>query len=74
MTEIEQEIAYSRLQRSIGHDMAIYCMCAVLDIPYIAESGAESWSEYRDEIESGEFADGETDANAARFMSAVSAP
>ena len=65
MTEIEQEIAYSRLQRCIGHDMAIYCMCAVLDIPYIAESRAESWAEYRDEIESGEFADGETDANAA---------
>lgn len=65
MTDIEQEIAYSRLQDSIGHDLAIYCLCAVLDVPYIDGADAESWREYRDGIESGEFADGETDVNAA---------
>lgn len=65
MTKQEQELTYNRLQSAIGHDMAIFCMSAVLDLPYIADNGAESWAQYRESIESGAFADGETDVNAA---------
>lgn len=64
--ETNMELIYSRLVPLIGHDMAIYCMCAVFDVPYVAENDAESWGEYRDGVSlEGAFADGETDANAA---------
>ena len=61
----EQEIAFSRLNAVIGRDMAYYCMCAVCDIPYYPDADAETWAEYVGGIESGDFADGETDVNAA---------
>ena len=65
MNKTEQELTYNRLQSTIGRDMALYCMCAVMDKPYSAESEAETWTEYLDGIEKGEFADGQTDVNAA---------
>lgn len=65
MNKTEQELTFIRLQNTIGRDMALYCMCAVLNLPYNSESDAESWEEYRSEIEKGEFSDGETDVNAA---------
>ena len=65
MTKTEQELTYNRLQSAIGHDMALFCMCAVLDLPYDPDCAAESWEEYREEIAKGTFADGETDVNAA---------
>jgi hypothetical protein len=65
MNNTEQELTFIRLQNTIGRDMALYCMCAVLNLPYNSESDAESWEEYRSESEKGEFADGETDVNAA---------
>ena len=64
MTKAEQNLAYSRLQGLIGHDMALYCLCAVLDLPYFSDNEAETWAEYLDGIEGGAFTDGETDANA----------
>lgn len=65
MTNTEQEITYTRLQSAIGHDMALFCMCAVWDLPYDPDAVAESWVEYREGIDKGTFADGETDVNAA---------
>ena len=65
MTKTEQELIFNRLDGIIGRDLALYCLCAVMDVPYITESEAETWLEYRDGIESGAFADGETDANMA---------
>ena len=65
MNKTEQELTFNRLQSTIGRDMALYCMCAVLDKTYTAESEAETWAEYLGEIEKGEFADGQTDVNAA---------
>jgi hypothetical protein len=61
----EQEMIYSRLCAAIGKDTAVYCMCAVFDKPYFPDNSAESWTEYVGGIEKGEFADGETDVNAA---------
>lgn len=65
MTNTEQEITYNRLQSSIGHDMAIFCMCAVLDVPYSAEIAVDSWGEYVESAGEGNFAAGETDVNTA---------
>lgn len=65
MNKTEQELTFIRLQSAIGRDMALYCMCAVLNIPYDADSDAESWEEYRSAAGKGEFTDGETDVNAA---------
>lgn len=65
MNKTEQELTFIRLQSAIGRDMALYCMCAVLNIPYDADSEAESWEEYRSAAGKGEFTDGETDVNAA---------
>lgn len=60
-----QELIYMRLAPIIGHDMALYCLCAVFDKPYIAENEAEGWEDYLSGISDGEFTDGETDVNAA---------
>lgn len=64
MNDLEQELAYSRLQSTIGHDLALFCMCAVLNIPYVEDSETETWGEYIQSVE-GEFSAGETDVNAA---------
>lgn len=61
----EQEVAFSRLCAVMGRDMALYCLCAVHDIPYDSESEADSWAEYTEEIGNGAFADGETDVQTA---------
>ena len=65
MKNSEIEVIYSRLRGKIGKDMALYCICAVFDVPYYSNNDAESWTEYRDGIEKGEFSDGDTDANTA---------
>lgn len=61
----EQRIIFSRLESTIGHYLALYCLCAVCDVPYVAESEADTWDEYLGGIESGEFSDGDTDVNTA---------
>lgn len=66
MTEIEmQRTAFTRLSSLIGREVAFYCLCAVYDLPYFAESGAEDWLDYIEDLGGKSFADGETDANAA---------
>ena len=60
-----EEAVFSRMKTIIGRDMALYCICAVANVPYVSDNDAESWKEYCDLISKGEFADGETDANAA---------
>lgn len=68
MTDTElfrEEAVFSRLKTIIGRDMALYCICAVANVPYVSDNDAESWTEYCELISKGEFADGETDANAA---------
>ena len=65
MTKQEQEITYNRLCTTLGQDMAVFCLCAVLDFPYDPEAQAETWAEYQDGIEKGTFSDGVTDANTA---------
>lgn len=60
-----EEAVFSRLKTIIGRDMALYCICAVANVPYVSDNDAESWREYCELISKGEFADGETDANAA---------
>lgn len=65
MTTQEKEIIYTRLNAKLGHDLTIYCMCAVFDVPYVADNAAISWEEYISGIEGGDFSGGETDVNAA---------
>ena len=67
MKDIEtQKIAYTRLSSTIGTEMALFCLCAVYDIPYIDNSGAETWTEYVEGVEKGRtFAEGNTDPNTA---------
>lgn len=65
MTNTDKELTFIRLQSAVGRNLALYCMCAVLDLPYVAENDAATWAEYEGGIDKGEFADGETDANAA---------
>lgn len=60
-----QAIDFERLSAVIGPDMAIYCICAVYDIPFDPDSEADSWAEYAAEHESGDFSSGNTDVNAA---------
>lgn len=65
MNKTEQELAYTRLESTIGRDMALYCLCAVFNIPYYPDNETETWAGYRESIEKGVFTDGETDANSA---------
>lgn len=65
MAETNKEIIYSRLQAQVGKDVALFCMCAVFDVPYSEETGAESWEEYIETVGGGSFAEGQTDVNAA---------
>lgn len=61
----QQEMIYTRLVSRLGHNMTIFCMCAVFDVPFIAEIEANGWKDYREQIEGGDFADGSMDANTA---------
>ena len=63
--KLNRELVYGRLVPLIGHDLTLYCMCAVYDYPYEAENDAASWTEYADAMSGGAFADGEKDVNAA---------
>ena len=65
MTKQEQEITYNRICTVLGQEMAAFCLCAVLDLPYDPEAQVETWAEYRDGMEKGAFSDGVTDANTA---------
>ncbi len=65
MTKNEQEIIFSRLQSALGDEIALFCLCAVFDVPYEAASDAETWNEYLAEKEKGSFSDGITDIQAA---------
>ena len=63
--KVQQDMAYSRLINRIGPDLALYCMCAVMDVAFDADTEAESWEEYCKEQGKKAFADGETDVNVA---------
>ena len=65
LTKQESEVVLARLSGAIGRDMALYCMCAVMDVAYVPESEADTFSEYTEQAGDGAFADGETDVNAA---------
>lgn len=64
-TAQKQKIDFDRLASTIGRDMALYCVCAVYDMAYDADSGAESWEEYAAEHGKTAFTEGETDVNTA---------
>ena len=40
------ETKYQRLKAQIGQEMALFALCAVLDMPYEAKTDADSWAEY----------------------------
>ena len=61
----EQELTFSRLSSTVGRDVALFCMCAVYDLPYFSENDADTWGEYCESVESGDFLSGEKDVNAA---------
>ena len=61
----QSQLDFERLSAVIGPDMAMYCVCAVYDIPFDPNSEADSWNEYLEEHEEGTFSSGNTDVNAA---------
>ena len=61
----QQRYDVERLSALIGPDLAIYCVCAVYDVPFDPDSDAEDWTDYRDQHKKGGFSDGVTDANRA---------
>lgn len=63
--KLSRELCYSRLVPLIGHDLTLFCLCAVFDVAYEPENEAESWAEYADGMGDAVFADGEKDVNAA---------
>lgn len=63
--KIQPISVYRRLSAIIGEDLAIFCLCAVLDIPYKADVEADNWAEYAEKVTEGSFAEGETDVNNA---------
>lgn len=59
------QIDYDRLSAVIGPDLAMYCVCAVYDIPFDPEGDADSWDEYLSTHNKGTFSEGNTDVNVA---------
>ena len=60
-----QNKRYAELERAIGRNLALYCMCAVYNVPYYDpnELGAETWDEYVEVLSSdaGTFLSGNLD-------------
>lgn len=69
LSTTELQKAYSRLSGSIGPDLAVFCICAVADIPFDPEHEAEDWREYSEYINEtaggATFEDGSTDVQDA---------
>lgn len=69
ISKTEYQKIFLRLSETMDADLAIFCICAVADVPYLPEIEATSWKKYIDlvrENDGGEtacFADGETDVN-----------
>lgn len=62
----DKNMTYHRLESVIGREMALFCLCAVCDVPYFADSEAEDWNEYQETAPKGKgFNDGSIDANSA---------
>lgn len=61
----KSELTYTRLAQKIGRELALFCLCAVHNLPYMPGSETETWSEYTQGIEKGDFASGITDVNEA---------
>ena len=62
---MQNEAVFARLSSIIGRDLALYCLCAVCDIPYSVADEADTWRKYTENAKNGVFSDGETDVNEA---------
>ena len=64
-----QQDSFARLYGILGPDVALFCLCAVYDLPYDDGTEAGSWDEYLQELQQrpqpGRFCDGKTDVNTA---------
>ncbi len=60
-----QKADFDRLESIIGPDLAIYCVCAVYDIPFDPDSDAESWEDYAAKHSKGGFGSGNTNVQSA---------
>lgn len=69
MTTEQQNLRFTRLQRILGGNLAIFILCAYSDVEYMPEVSAATWPEYLEkteqELRARPFADGVTDAQAA---------
>ena len=61
---LNEKMIYTRLVPRLGHPLTRFCMCAVFDVPFDADSTAGSWEAYKKEV-SGVFTDGDMDVNSA---------
>ena len=56
--------AFIRLKPLIGEPLTVFCLCAVLNLPYLQHAAVESWDDYVDGFDGNEFfTDGVTDIN-----------
>ena len=63
--DIVEAQTYARLKTLIGHDIALFCLCACFDFAYDPQDDSDSWSEYKERHTGSAFAEGEKDVNAA---------
>lgn len=65
--EKKERGAFERLCGTVGFPMAIFCLCAVYDVPFIAGIEADTWAQYQEKVRERPdrkcFRDGETDVN-----------
>lgn len=47
------ETKFSRLRGMVGREVALYALCAVLDVPYAVKTDAETWDDYLSIIQEG---------------------
>lgn len=70
LSSTELERIYTRLEKEIGTGMALFCLCAVMDVPFDPDIEAGSWGQYSAQITASaggeaEFASGLTDVQDA---------
>lgn len=63
------ERRYAELERVVGRNIALYCFCAVYNVPYfdVSDLNVETWGEYLETVseEQGGFLNGATDIHEA---------
>ena len=49
----ENERRFTRMRQTLGQELAIFCMCAAMDVPYAEKTEAENWTDYLETLTEG---------------------